>query len=182
MSAVSLEKNWRCANLAIDLTTLALYFFIQLNPDRGKTKETHKEEDSKGKRLGLPSCSLVGKGTGNVWYLNNSNNWTTEPGANCNSICSCDCRDHTHICKFKIWVILHQNVLEYDIETANPLDDNQTAEWLNRKWKSVNALGSKCRWKWQLCWQGGGYDRLHYSLKLLLHFCLVNHTTKAGLL
>lgn len=48
--------------MAIDLTTLALYFFIQLNPDRGKTKEKHKEEE------------FIWKGRGNSWYLNNGNN------------------------------------------------------------------------------------------------------------
>lgn len=47
--------------MAIDLTTLALYFVIQLNPDRGKTKEKHKEEDSKGKQFGLPRSGLFGK-------------------------------------------------------------------------------------------------------------------------
>lgn len=74
MPTVSLEKNWGRANLAITLTTPALdLFFIQLNPDRGKTKGKHTEEPRRtpkeNKSLGMPSWSLVGIGTGNVWYL-----------------------------------------------------------------------------------------------------------------
>lgn len=82
--------------------------------------------------------------------------------------------------KFTRVCLLHR-VLERDSETSNPLDDYQAAKWLTWKWKWVNAVGSNCRWKWQLCWQAGWYDRLHYSLKLLLHFCLVNLITEAVL-
>lgn len=44
MPAVSLQKNWVHANLAITLTSPELDSFIWLNPDRGKTEEKRKEE------------------------------------------------------------------------------------------------------------------------------------------
>lgn len=44
MPAVSLQKNWVRANLAITLTSPELDSFIWLNPDRGKTEEKRKEE------------------------------------------------------------------------------------------------------------------------------------------
>lgn len=60
MPAVSLQRNWGCASLAITLTTLEFDFFIQLNPARGKTEENKKKRKRtlKDKSLCRPICTF----------------------------------------------------------------------------------------------------------------------------
>ena len=164
---MSLERNWGRASLAITLTTPAFDFFIQLNPARGKTKEKLEEENAKrSKSLDWPDWSSTGKVAENAWCVSNTRQrYEREEMTWPRTLTAVSSKFVTA----GEGVRRHRDVLEDDTETSNPPDDYQTAEWLAWKWESVNAVGSNCRWKWQLCWQAGWYDRLHYSLKLLLH-------------